>query len=94
MEAVKQISLEPGVEAVTFAEHQPEFTPLPALIYPDGMVMIEWRFTEEERALIAQGENLRHWIQKGIAHGCPNCGLVTPCLLQPTMVEVTDERIT
>jgi hypothetical protein len=94
MDAVKQISLEPGVTPVTFAENQPQYAPLPALVYPDGSVLVEWHFTDEERERIARGEDLRHWIWKGVAHRCSNCGLVTPCLLQPTMLEVTDERIT
>lgn len=94
MEAVQQIALDDQAQAITFAENQPQFTPLPALIYPDGSVLIEWSFSEEERARIARGETIRHWISKGIAHTCPRCQLVTPALLQPTMLEVTDERIT
>lgn len=61
MQAVDQLAL-PGTEAVTFAKDQPEYLPLPALIYPDGKILTEWSFSEEERAAIARGENLRLWI--------------------------------
>jgi hypothetical protein len=94
MDPVKQISLEPGVTSVTFAENQTPYAPLPALIYPDGTVLVEWHLTDEERERIARGEDLRHWIWKGVTHHCTHCGAVTPALLQPTLLEVTDERIT
>lgn len=93
MEAVVQIPIDADVQAITFAKDQPEYTPLPALLYPDGKILIEWSLTEAERTRIARGENLRHWIWKPHATCCPQCGLVSPCLLQPLMLEVTDERI-
>jgi len=80
--AVEPASFDPDAQAVTFAKDQPEYLPLPALIYPDGRVLIEWAFTEEERALVARGENLRHWIWKG-----PDDPL------QPVRLEITSERI-
>lgn len=93
MDAVEQLAFD-GATAVVFAKDQPEYLPLPALVYPDGKILIEWSFTEEERARIARGENLRHWIWKPHATVCPHCLQLLPCHLQPTMVEVTDERIT
>lgn len=93
MEAVTQIPLDADTRAITFAKDQPEYTPLPALVYKDGKILIEWAFTEEERARIAKGETLRHWIWKPHFILCPHCQQLGPCLLQPTMLEVTDERI-
>lgn len=92
MIAVEQLEAE-GTRAVVFAEHQPEYIPLPALVYPDGKVLTEWAFTEEERALIARGENLRLWIWKGHVVVCPHCRQASPSLLQPVALDVTSERI-
>lgn len=49
-----------GTEAkkVVFAKDQPQYMPLPALVYPNGCVVTEWEFTPEERLQIAAGENL------------------------------------
>jgi hypothetical protein len=80
MEPVVQFEI-PGTRAVVFAEHQPEYTPLPALVFPDGKVLTEWTFSDEERAAVARGENLRLWIW---THGQ---------LLQPVALALTDERI-
>lgn len=81
MQAVEQIDI--GLEtarAVTFAKDQPPYDPLPALVYPDGTVLTEWTFTEEERQRIARGENLRLWIWP---FGRP---------LQPVSLEITNEH--
>lgn len=80
MQAVEQLEL-PGTRAITFARDQPEYQPLPALLYEDGKVLTEWAFSEEERAAIAKGENLRLWIW---TFGRP---------LQPIALHLTDERI-
>lgn len=92
MQAVEQLEM-PGTRAVTFAKDQPEYSPLPALLYEDGKILTEWTFSEEERAAIAQGENLRLWIWKGYAHACPHCHQAIPTLLQPVQLQLTDERI-
>ena len=63
MEAVTPLAVDEA-HAITFAEDQPEYTPLPALSYPDGRILIEWTFTDEERVRIARGENLLHWVWK------------------------------
>lgn len=81
MEAVEQLAVE-GVDAVVFARDQPDYLPLPALVYPDGTVLTEWSFSEEERSLIARGENLRLWIFRP-----PHAPL------QPVKLELTNERI-
>lgn len=63
MKAIEQPPAE-GVRSVTFGGptvNQPEYQPLPALVYPDGCILTEWVPTEEERLAIAQGENIRLW---------------------------------
>lgn len=92
MIAVDQFPLGDAIP-VTFAKDQPQYDPLPALLYPDGRILIEWNFTDEERALIARGENLRHWIYKPAAVKCLHCGADNPCLLQPVLLQITEERI-
>lgn len=79
MQPVEQFEAE-GARLVVFAKDQPQYLPLPANLFPDGKVLTEWTFTEEERALIARGENIRLWIW---TFGQP---------LQPVALEVTDER--
>ena len=91
MEPVTQFATGDAI-AVVFARDQPAYFPLPALLYPDGLVLTEWRLTEAERAAIARGENLRLWIWKGVARICTNCGHKDPSLLQPVAIALTDER--
>lgn len=79
MEAIEQVEAE-GTRAVVFAKDQPEYLPLPALVFPDGRVLTEWRFSEEERAAIARGENLRLWVW---TFGRP---------LQPVALTLTSEQ--
>jgi hypothetical protein len=79
MKPIEQFPL-PGTHSVTFAKDQPQYEPLPALILQDGAVLTEWELTEEERAAIARGENIRLWIWP--------CGRP----LQPVMLTLTDER--
>jgi hypothetical protein len=79
MQAVDQLEL-PGTRVIIFAKDQPPYTPLPALVYEDGKVLTEWAFSEEERAAVAKGENLRLWIW---TFGSP---------LQPVALEITDEH--
>ena len=44
------------------AEDQPEYMPLPALVFQDGKVLTEWTLTDEERSAIWRGENIRLWV--------------------------------
>lgn len=44
---------------VTFAKDQPQYIQLPAYLDEDGTVITEWEFSDEERARIAKGENIR-----------------------------------
>lgn len=62
---------------VVFAKDQPEYLPLPAIVFDGGKVLTEWRFTEEERLRVSRGENIRLWIW---TFGSP---------LQPVALEVT-----
>lgn len=61
MEPVEQFACD-GARAVVFAKEQPEYRALPALVFPDGKVLTEWAFSNDERAAIARGENLRLWV--------------------------------
>lgn len=79
--------------AITFGANQPQFEPLPALLYPDGTILIEWEFTDEERAAIARGENIRHWVVKPQHSYCEHCAAENPCYFHPVRLEVTSERI-
>lgn len=79
MTPIEQFPLE-GTRPVVFAKDQPEYDPLPALAYPDGKILTEWEFTDEERQKIARGENLRLWIW---TFGKP---------LQPIALDITSEQ--
>jgi hypothetical protein len=65
--------------AIVIAKDQPEYIPLPALVFPDGKLVTEWTLTEEERTRLIRGENIRLWVW---TFGQP---------LQPVMLEVTSE---
>jgi hypothetical protein len=51
-----------GGTLVTIAENQPEYSPLPAYIDKNGLVMTEWVFSDEEIRTIIEGGKLRMWI--------------------------------
>lgn len=78
--ALPEYAADPEPRFVLIAKDQPEYTPLPALVFRDGKVLTEWTFTEAERQAIARGENLRLWIW---TFGQP---------LQPISLEVTSEQ--
>ena len=80
-----------GARRIVIAKDQAEYIPLPALVYPDGKVLTEWQPTEEERAALARGENIRLWVWV-FPHRCVCCGAVEAGKLQPVALEVTDER--
>ncbi len=90
MDPVEQVEVE-GTTLVVIAKDQPEYIPLPALVYPDGKILTEWRPTEEERLAIAHGENIRLWVWV-FAHRCSACRHVDPGKLQPVSLTVTDEQ--
>lgn len=71
---------DPEPRYVVLAKDQPEYNPLPALIFADGVVMTEWELTEEERLRLVRGERLRLWIW---TFGQP---------LQPVALEVTKDE--
>lgn len=60
MQPVEQ-PLTEGTRSVKIAESQDQYDTLPALVYPDGVVLTEWTLSEEERQAIARGENIRLW---------------------------------
>ena len=88
MEAIPPFVEYAGSREVVFGADQPEYVPLPALLFADGKILIEWTFTPEERAAIARGENLRHWIWKHPT--CSQCG--HPRLFEPVLLEVTTDQ--
>jgi len=88
MEAVTPFVEYQNSRAVVFGENQPEYTPLPALVFADGKVLIEWTFSPEERAAIARGENLRHYIWR--TSTCPHCG--GPRHFDPVLLEVASDQ--
>lgn len=73
---------------VEIGKEQPEYLTLPALVFADGRTLIEFSFTEEERARLLSGENVRVWIWRTFQ--CTSCG--APHHFQPIAVEVTDEH--
>lgn len=78
--ALPELAADPEPRFVTFAKDQPEYTPLPALVFADGKVMTEWALSAEECARLQRGERLRLWIW---TYGQP---------LQPVALEVTSEE--
>jgi len=52
--------LSPGVRKVVLAEAQPEYDPVPALVFErEGIVLTEWALTPEEIATLQAGGRLR-----------------------------------
>jgi hypothetical protein len=45
----------PGCRRVVYAENQPEYQPLPALVTPDGRVACQWKPDASELALLNAG---------------------------------------
>jgi len=86
MEPIPPLQVPLGARAVIIAEDQPEYFPIPALIFDDGRVLIEWSFTPEERQAIACGENLRHEIYRSL-----RCACGRPRLFEPLRFTVTTE---
>lgn len=52
-----------GFISVTYAKDQPEYSPLPGLLSPDGMVITEWELTAMELAHLMCGGKVRLYIQ-------------------------------
>lgn len=87
---VEQFECE-GTQLVIFAKDQPEYIPLPALVYPDGKILTEWAPSDAERESIARGENVRLWIWL-FPTICPTCQHREEPRLQPVVLDVTDEH--
>lgn len=58
MKPISPVAPVAKLREVTFAKDQPQYLPLPAILFPDGLAMSRWEFTDEERRLIAEGANL------------------------------------
>ena len=73
-------ALAPGFDVVRFAEHQPEYVTLPALVSRDEQrgVVTEWELTLDERGALFAGGRIRITI---LTFGQP---------LQPIAVEVVE----
>jgi hypothetical protein len=75
-----------GAEFVIFAKDQPQYTPLPASVSPDGLVMTEWTLTDDEIARVVCGARIRLWIRV-YPHQCKQCGTTEPAKLQPVSLQ-------
>lgn len=47
-----------GVSEIVFAKDQPQYIPLPALRFPDGLVVTRWSLTWSERIRIMLGGSI------------------------------------
>jgi hypothetical protein len=47
-----------GISEITFAKNQPEYIPLPALRFSDGLVVTRWKPSFLERLTIALGGDI------------------------------------
>lgn len=90
MDPVEQFPCD-GATLVVIAKDQPEYIPLPSLVFEDGKVLTEWRPTEAERAALARGENIRLWCWV-FPRQCPACRHVEVGKLQPVALTVTGEQ--
>lgn len=79
-EDLSALAADPEPRFVMIAKDQPEYMPLPALMYKDGKVLTEWSLTEDERQRLIRGERIRLWVW---TFGLP---------LQPIALEITDEH--
>lgn len=68
-----------GGQSVTFAKDQPQYVPLPAKVFNQGLVLTEWKPDEAELARLMAGEAIRLWIWRFGNQ------------LQPLKLEVTSE---
>lgn len=82
------LAADPEPRFVEIAKDQPEYLTLPALVYQDGRVLLEWQLTDEERDRIARGENFRLWIWR--TPTCATCGAARH--FEPIAPEITDEH--
>lgn len=48
----------PGTRKVIYAEHQPQYIPLPALVTPDGRVTSRWKLEPNDLLLIQNGADV------------------------------------
>ena len=62
MKPVSPVALDPedrwGVSEIVFAKDQPEYIPLPALKFQDGLVVTRWSLSFWERVSILFGDSV------------------------------------
>lgn len=83
MKPVCPIAPHEGAKLITFAEDQPEYTPLTASVDTNGVVMSEWEPTAEELDSLLAGARIRLWM-----HTCRPAPL--PPLPMPVQLEVSE----
>lgn len=54
-------ALHVGARLVVLAKDQPEYTPLPASVDAEGLVMTEWEPTADELERLFRGGRIRLW---------------------------------
>lgn len=62
MRAIAPLALHEGAQRIVFAEHQPEYEPLPAGVDRQGLVLTEWELTADELERLVRGAHVRLWI--------------------------------
>lgn len=85
---LSMLAQDPEPLFVEIGKGQPEYQTLPVLVYADGRTLVEFSLSEEERARLIRGENIRLWIWRSFR--CQKCGTFHP--FQPIALEVTDEH--
>lgn len=88
MTPVAPTEIPTGSRRIVFAEDQPEYSPLPAAVCPDGLVMTEWELSDDEMARLFLGGRVRVWVRM-FEQRCEACGAIHPRRLQPLQVHVT-----
>lgn len=83
--------LPPGTTLIVFAKDQPEYTPLPAAVSPNGAVMTEWEPSAEDLATLMNGGRVRLWIML-YGQQCPHCHVIFGPKLQPVAVEAVENE--
>jgi hypothetical protein len=84
-------ALHDGAHLVVFAKDQPQYTPLPASVDANGVVMTEWEPTAEELNRLLCGGRIRMWLHHAISvDSCPKCHADVPRLLNPMSIEVIE----
>ena len=49
-------------DVIVFAEHQPQYESLPAVLVEPGVVWTRWQLSEDERRAIMDGARIELWV--------------------------------